>query len=195
MAYSALKSSKQLNYFSICVQITFFFLKKSKIDFCLVESSCFRWNCLFIVHADQCCVQVLHLCSSFSPSLPPPPSQLSHILVTLVLLHVASSLPTHICRYWSRHPSHCLVECSSSKVESNLASVLMSIAAIMKKDSKCPLLYFLPTWYCELYHLQNIYFYHGVPTESLTQICVKGASCTAAWNTSFNTLGQFLDHM
>jgi hypothetical protein len=53
-------------------------------------------------------------------------------------------------------------------MESSLAYVLMSIAAIMKKDSICPLLYFLPTLYCEVFHLQNIYFYHSVLTESVT---------------------------
>jgi len=110
------------------------------------------------------------------------------------------TLSPHICRYLSQHPSHCLVECSSSKIESSLASVLMSISAFVTKHSKCPLLYFLPTWCCEMYHLQSIYFYLSVPTESVTHtdLCKRcfWYSCMKQFLIrSFNTLGQFLDHM
>lgn len=174
----AFKNNKQLNYFNICVHTTLF-LKKPKFTSCLVETSCFIWNCLFIV---QCCVQVLQLSPSFSPSLLPPPLQLSHILVTLDMLHVISSLST----YMQVLKSTPFSLPGWMQFFKNVVQFVFSVdvhSCNYEKNYKCPPLYFLLTWYCEVYHLQSIYFYLIVPTgQSHTQICVEGASGTAAWN-------------
>jgi hypothetical protein len=96
----------------------------------------FQMKLPFIVHADHCCVQGLRLSPLFF-SFPAPttftiirhPGDTAYIACGKLLVHIyAGTEVTALLSAW--------LNAVLQKMESNLASVLMSIAAVIKKYSK-----------------------------------------------------------